>query len=58
MNSQNGSIKDLSDLKYFTGLKKLDVSFNDIRDLKPLAGLTSLEALVFNSTAVRYSHTV
>ena len=52
MNSQNGGIKDLSDLKYFTGLTELDISFNNINDLSPLAGLTKLETLVFNGTQV------
>jgi internalin A len=52
MNSQNGGIKDLSGLKHFTGLKELDISFNDIKDLTPLSGLTNLETLVFSGTGV------
>jgi len=45
-------IKDISALRYFTGLKELDISFNEINDLTPLAGLTNLETLVFNGTWV------
>lgn len=47
MNSQNGGIKDISDLKYFTGLEDLNLSFNDISDLAPLAELKSLKNLGF-----------
>jgi len=47
MNSQNGGIKDISDLKYFTGLEDLNLSFNNITDLSPLAGLTSIKSLGF-----------
>jgi len=48
MNSQNGGIRDISDLKYFTGLKELNLSFNDISDFSPLAELKSIEVLGFN----------
>ena len=51
MNSQNGGIKDISDLKYFTGLEDLNLSFNDFSDLAPLAELKSLKSLGF--TVVR-----
>ncbi len=47
MNSQNGGIKDISDLKYFTGLKDLNLSYNDISDFAPLAELKSMETLGF-----------
>ncbi len=52
-NSKNGGIKDISALQYFTGLKELDISFNNISDLSPLSGLTNLETLVFNGTQVK-----
>lgn len=48
MNSKNGGIRDIDSLKYFTGLELLDLSFNDIDDFTPLAGLKSLETLFFN----------
>lgn len=51
MNSQNGGIRDISDLKYFSGLEDLNLSFNDISDLAPLAELKSLKSLGF--TGVR-----
>ena len=51
MYSQNGGIRDISDLKYFTGLEDLNISFNNISDLAPLAELKSLKSLGF--TGVR-----
>ena len=52
MNSKNGGVKDISALRYFTELRELDLSFNDIHDLSPLAELENLETLVFNGTSV------
>lgn len=51
MNSQNGGIRDISDLKYFTGLEELNLSYNDISDFTPLAELKSIKTLGF--TGVR-----
>jgi internalin A len=51
MNSKNGGIRDITSLKYFTGLEELNLSFNDIKDFSPLSGLTSLKSLGF--TGVR-----
>ena len=51
MNSQNGGIRDLSALKYFTNLEDLNISYNDINDFTPLAELKSITALGF--TGVR-----
>ena len=45
MTSKNGGIHDISDLRYFTGLEDLNLSFNDLHDLSPLADLTALTAL-------------
>ena len=46
------NIKSIADIRYFTGLEILDISFNDINgDLSPLAGLTSLKTLVFSGTS-------
>ena len=47
MNSKNGGIHDISDLRYFTGLEDLGLSFNDLHDLSPLAELKSLKYLGF-----------
>ncbi len=38
-------IEDISALKYFKNLKGIDLSYHNIKDLSPLAGLTKLEAL-------------
>jgi len=51
MNSKNGGITDISDLKYFTWLEELNLSFNNIQDFTPLAELKSLTNLGF--TGVR-----
>ena len=47
MSSQNGGIRDISDLKYFTGLEDLNLSFNEISDFTPLAELKSIKSLGF-----------
>lgn len=47
MNSKNGGIRDISDLKYFTGLEDLNLSFNEISDFVPLADLKSIRSLGF-----------
>jgi Leucine-rich repeat (LRR) protein len=47
MNSQNGGIRDISDLKNFTGLEDLNLSYNDISDFTPIAELTSIKSLGF-----------
>lgn len=51
MNSQNGGIRNISDLKYFTGLEELNLSFNEISDFTPLAELKSIKTLGFNGIA-------
>jgi Leucine-rich repeat (LRR) protein len=51
MNSRNGGIRDISDLKYFTSLEELNLSFNDISDFAPLAELKSIKTLGFNGIA-------
>ena len=38
-------IKDISALKYFKNLKGLDLSYHNIEDLSPIAGMTELEGL-------------
>ena len=48
MNSQNGGIRDISALKYFTNLEELNLCYNDISDFTPLAELTSIQVLGFN----------
>jgi Leucine-rich repeat (LRR) protein len=47
MNSKNGGIHDISDLRYFTSLEDLNLSYNEIHDLSPLAELTTLKYLGF-----------
>jgi len=52
MTSKNGGIRDISALKHFTGLRELDISFNQISNLTPISSLSSLETLVFSGTWV------
>lgn len=40
-------IKDISALRYFKNLKSLDLSYHQIEDLSPLAGMKQLEALYY-----------
>ena len=47
MTRQNGGIRNISDLRYFTSLEDLNLSYNDLHDLSPLAELTSLKYLGF-----------
>jgi Leucine-rich repeat (LRR) protein len=48
MNSKNGGIRDITDLKYFKNLEELNLSYNNIKDFTPLSELTSLTNLGFN----------
>jgi len=43
--SPSPRIKDISALEYFKNLKWLDLSYQNIEDLSPIAGLTQLEVL-------------
>lgn len=54
MNSQNGGIRNISALKYFTNLEELNLSFNDISDLAPLAELKSIKSLGFTGVPPKY----
>jgi len=53
MNSLNGGIRNIGALKYFINLKELNLSFNNISDFSPLAGLTKLESLGFAGVNVK-----
>jgi hypothetical protein len=48
MNAEDGGIKDISDLKYFSNLTELHLDYNDIHDFSPLSALTNLTVLTFN----------
>ena len=50
---KDGDIKDISDIKYFTALEELNISFNEIDDLTPLAEIKTLKTLVFNGIKAR-----
>jgi Leucine-rich repeat (LRR) protein len=41
-------IRDISDIQYFTALEDLNLSFNEISDLTPLAEIKSLKTLSFS----------
>lgn len=43
--TDRGGIRRLDDLKYFTGLRKLTIAYNQVEDISGIAGLTSLETL-------------
>jgi internalin A len=48
-----GTITDLSALRYFTGLFRLNLSCNAISDLEPLSGLTQLRILDLSQTPIQ-----
>lgn len=50
---KEGDIKDISDIKYFIALEELNISFNEISDLTPLAEIKTLRTLVFNGIKAR-----
>lgn len=52
-NTMNGGIRNIGALQYFVNLKELNLSFNDIEDFSPLAGLTKLESLGFAGVPVK-----
>ncbi|PKM85043.1 MAG: hypothetical protein CVU86_04085 [Firmicutes bacterium HGW-Firmicutes-11] len=52
MNAENGGIKDISDLIYFTNVTELHLDFNDIQNFSPLASMTKLTTLTFNGVRV------
>lgn len=53
MNSKNGGIRNIGALQDFVNLKELNLSFNNIPDFSPLAGLTKLESLGFSGVPVK-----
>ncbi len=53
MNKINGGVRNIGALQYFINLKELNLSFNDISDFSPLAGLTKLENLGFTGVRVK-----
>jgi len=52
-NTMKGGIRNIGALQYFVRLKELNLSFNDIEDFSPLAGLTKLESLGFTGVPVK-----
>ena len=51
LEARNGGIRDLAGLEGATGLKELDLGFNPVADLRPLASLPALESLNLDGTA-------
>ena len=51
LQARNGGIRDLTGLEGATGLKELDLGFNSVADLRPLAALPALESLNLDGTA-------
>ncbi len=50
-------IENLTGLEYAINLKRLDVSSDKLEDLKPISGLTNLEAISIGSTSDQDKHT-
>ena len=51
LEARNGEIRDLAGLEGATGLKELNLGFNPVADLRPLAALPALESLNLDGTA-------
>ena len=51
LEARNGGIRDLSGLEGAVGLRELDVGFNPLADLRPLAALPALESLHLDGAA-------
>ena len=51
LNARNGGIRDLSGLEALVSLKELDLGFNPVADLQPLAALPELESLNLDGAA-------
>ena len=51
LQARNGGIRDLAGLEGAAGLKELDLGFNPVADLRPLAALPALESLNLDGTA-------
>ena len=51
LQARNGGIRDLTGLEGATGLKELDLGFNPVADLRPLAALPALESLNLDGAA-------
>jgi len=48
----NKNITDITLLKYFTGIKELDLSDNKIKDITPIANLTQLKSLEISNNPI------
>ena len=51
LTARNAGIRDLSGLEQAVGLKELDLGFNPLADLRPLAALLALESLNLDGAA-------
>ena len=51
LTARNAGIRDLSGLEQAVSLKELDLGFNPLADLRPLAGLPALESLSLDGAA-------
>ena len=51
LNARNGGIRDLSGLEALVSLKELDLGFNPVADLQPVAALPELESLNLDGAA-------
>ena len=52
LSARNGGVRDLAGLEAATGLRELDLGFNPLADLRPLALLPALESLNLDGAAL------
>ncbi len=52
LSARNRGIRDLTGIEAATGLKALDLGFNPLADLRPLAGLPALESVNLDGAAL------
>ena len=52
LSARNSGVRDLAGLQVATNLKELDLGFNPLEDLQPLASLSALESLNLDGSAL------
>ena len=55
LSARNSGVRELAGLEFATGLKELDLGFNPLADLRPLAALAALESLNLDGAALDLS---
>ncbi|MCY4597954.1 MAG: leucine-rich repeat domain-containing protein, partial [Bryobacterales bacterium] len=52
LSARNSGVRELAGLEFATGLKELDLGFNPLADLRPLAALAALDSLNLDGAAL------